>query len=87
MRDEQFNRLFDKLDKIDEKVQRNTVVLAEQQVILDEHQRRSIANEAAVDILRVEIKPLLQWHSFATLALKVLGVLALLATIYRAVKH
>lgn len=34
------------------------VTLAEQKIILDEHQRRSIANEASVELLKEQIAPL-----------------------------
>lgn len=34
------------------------VTLAEQKIVLDEHQRRSLANEESVNILREQIKPI-----------------------------
>lgn len=45
-----------KLDKLDTRIDNIDVTLAKQQVILEEHMRRSIANEAAVDLLRTEVQ-------------------------------
>lgn len=47
MTEERFDRLEKKVDTI-------MVTLAEQGVVLAEHQRRSIANEKAVDILTAQ---------------------------------
>ena len=48
---------FEKIDKIDSRVDNVDVTLAGQKVSLIEHMRRSQANEDAVDILKDEIKP------------------------------
>lgn len=45
-----------KLDKLDSRIDNIDITLAKQSVILEEHQRRSIANEQSVEVLRVEVQ-------------------------------
>lgn len=45
-----------KLDKLDGRVDNIDVTLAKQSVILEEHIKRSLANEQAVEVLRVEVQ-------------------------------
>lgn len=45
-----------KLDKLDGRIDNIDVTLAKQSVILEEHQRRSAANELAVEVLRNEVQ-------------------------------
>jgi hypothetical protein len=55
---DRFDSVDGRLNRIDEKLEDNTVSLAQNSVVLEEHQRRSAANEEAVRVLRTEIKPL-----------------------------
>jgi hypothetical protein len=47
----------EKIDKIVDKLTHIEVTLAKQQVILQEHMKRSEANEKAIEILKEEQKP------------------------------
>lgn len=51
------NRIFDKLDQIDDKLQSLDRTQAKQCVVLEDHTRRSLANEKALDTLKEELKP------------------------------
>lgn len=45
-----------KLDKLDGRVDNIDVTLAKQSIILEEHIKRSVANEQAVEVLRIEVQ-------------------------------
>lgn len=45
-------RIEDKIDKLDTRIDENNIILAKQSLILDEHQRRSIALEEQVDLFK-----------------------------------
>jgi predicted nucleic acid-binding Zn-ribbon protein len=51
-------RIMNKLDEIDDAIKSIEITLVKQQAILEEHQRRSLANEEAVEILRKQMKPI-----------------------------
>lgn len=67
-------RVEEKLDKVVEKISSIDVTLAKQSVILDEHVRRS-------NLLEAKMVPLEKHVSMVNGALKLIGVLALFATI------
>lgn len=51
-------RIESKIDTLTEHVQEINITLAKQHVTLEEHQRRSAANERAVELLEAKIEPL-----------------------------
>jgi hypothetical protein len=63
------------------------VTLAEQKVILEEHQRRSLANEEAVNILRDQMKPIENHVLMVNFAFKVIlsvgGVIGVVASLLK----
>ena len=52
------SRIEEKLDKLDSRLDRVDVTLALQHASLEDHKRRSEANEEAVKILKNEVKPI-----------------------------
>lgn len=54
---EQLEKMDVKLDKIDSRVDNLDITSVKQQAILEEHHKRSLANEAAVAILKEELTP------------------------------
>lgn len=63
-----------KLDRLDGRVDNIDVTMTRQQVILEEHQRRSLANEQAVEVLKSE-------SSMIHGALKLIALVGVVATI------
>lgn len=57
MQDE-IRRLEDKLDRVAEDIVDIKVTMARNTQSLEEHMRRSLANEEAIDILKQEVKPI-----------------------------
>lgn len=55
--DGKLDKLDNKLDKLDSRVDNIDVTLGKQSVILEDHIRRSLANEKAVSVLKEELKP------------------------------
>lgn len=53
-------KVFDKLDKLDEDLTDLKIIAAKQHASLDEHMRRTLANEEAVSILKEELKPVIK---------------------------
>lgn len=75
MRDELRDRRMEKkLDDIAVNISEINVTLAKQSVILEEHQRRSLANEEAVEVLKKQ-------HNMIAGALKLLSIIAALAAV------
>jgi hypothetical protein len=79
-------RILNKLDSITEDITGIKVVQAEQKVILEEHMRRSLANEQAVELLKEELKPLQKKEAMLDGVLKFLGVLSLIAALAAGIK-
>lgn len=76
------DRVETKIDMLSEKLEEINITTVRQQAILEEHQRRSVANEEAVKLLRSELKPLQDHASMVKGASKLItltGVLAGLA--------
>lgn len=83
------NWLKDKLEKMDGKLDKTdtrldsvhdvlleqAVTLAKQSVILEDHTRRSLANEEAVEILKRELKPIQSERYMIKGAIKLGGIL------------
>lgn len=53
-----------KVDKIQDKLHDHEIILTKQEINLQEHIKRSLYNEEQVDILKNEIKPVLEGLSF-----------------------
>lgn len=75
-------KLLDKQEKLSDKQEIMNVILAENTVILKEHERRSLANEQAVELIREEIKPIQKHVDSVHTALKLLGALSVLIGIF-----
>lgn len=69
------------LRRMDEKLDRMAETQARHGAVLEEHQRRSIANEAAVAMLRTEVEPLKLHVARWAGAGKVLAVLSALGSV------
>lgn len=52
------SRIEEKIDKLDSRLDKVDVTLALQHASLEDHKRRSEANEKAVEILKEEVKPI-----------------------------
>lgn len=78
-----------KIDKLDVRVDNVDITLAKQAVVLDEHTRRSLANEEQVSLLReqlqIEIKPFKTHVDQVHAILKLIGLAASIAAIISAV--
>lgn len=55
--DSRLERIENKIDKLSDGVADIHVTLAKQHAVLEEHQKRSMYNEKAVDLLSKEFKP------------------------------
>lgn len=60
MSDEWLSKIFDKVEKMEERIDNIDKTLIEQHVTLQEHMRRSLANEEAVELLSSRIQPIEQ---------------------------
>lgn len=78
-------KIENKLDKLDERMDSQNATLVEQKVILDEHQRRSLANEENLDILRKEFKPVQTHVEQVNFLFKAIGFISLLIGIVQGV--
>jgi hypothetical protein len=70
---EAFKEIQDKLHSID-------ITLAKQHMTLEDHTRRSLANEKAVEVLGDALKPITKHVNMMEGALKLIGVMSLVAT-------
>ena len=90
-----------KLDKLDSRIDNIDITLARNSAVLEEHQRRSLANEQAVEVLRSEVQqrhqdlmnhlnPLLKYADRASfliqLAIGIAGVVGFALTVVELVK-
>lgn len=70
------DRIHDKLDILDEKLNSIDKTLAEQHITLKEHMRRSEANEKSVELLKSELKPIIfQSHIIKLITKVIFGIL------------
>ena len=74
--EEKLIKIEEKLDKIEERLGSMDVTLAKQEINLQEHMRRSLANEQAVEILANEFKPVQTHVATMNNIFKAVGVLA-----------
>lgn len=56
--DTKLDNILNKLEKIEDSIVKIDTTLTVQQVILEEHQKRSLANEKAVEVLATEFRPI-----------------------------
>lgn len=80
--EDKLDSLDSKLESIDERLSDINNVMIRNTASLEEHMRRSLLNEEAVDLLRTEIKPLSQHVATINNIAKMISVLAALAGIY-----
>ncbi len=72
---------YQAIGEVNEKIQTITYTLSKNTNSLDEHMRRSEANEAAVELLRASLAPVRSIYDWAIISGKVIALLALLVTI------
>lgn len=77
--DKRLERIEDKIDKIGDKQSEMSATLSAQHISLQEHMRRTALLETA-------IKPIVRKISMAEGALKLIGILAAIATIIEAIR-
>lgn len=73
--------LDDKITTIGNSVSTNTNSLIKNTVSLEEHIRRTEANEAMIEIIRTSLEPVRSIYDWAIISGKVIAILALLVTI------
>ena len=78
---QQLENVQESADEINARLNTVDTTLAINTAHLEEHMRRSDLNEEAVNILKAEIKPVRTVYDATALAVKLLGVLAVIATI------
>lgn len=69
------------LKQLDQKVDRLIEEQVRQGAVLEEHQRRSLANETAVDLLRKELKPIALHVAVVGAFGKIVGVIGTVVAI------
>lgn len=82
--EQQFERVHNRLDEINERMNNIDKTLVRQEGQLAEHMRRSLANEEAVERIANELKPVLNHVEVVKFVGKVVGLVlgsGLLATI------
>lgn len=80
-------RILDKLDKIEERLDNVDVTLAKQHVTLEEHMRRSLANEEAVQILKEQMEPIKDHVKAVNTVLKLAGGIAIVLAALESIKN
>lgn len=74
-------RILDKLDKIEERLDKVDITLVKQQSILDDHVRRSLANEESLKLHREEFEPIKQHVLQVNFVFKLIIFLSVLAAL------
>lgn len=83
MENDDKNRMFNSLDKMEVRLDSIDVTLIKQSGLLEEHMRRSLANEENVDILRQQLKPIEEHVSKVNFLFKVMAwAIGAFGTIY-----
>lgn len=65
-------RIEDKIDRLDSRVDNVDVTLAKQHMSLEEHMKRSLANEQAVEVLSSSLKPVFDHVTIVNFVFRVL---------------
>lgn len=81
MRDEQFDRIYNKLEKLDGTVAEINITLAEQHLSLKEHMRRTALLEKQMQPVKRHVENM---HAIGWFLLKLLGVISVIVGIYKA---
>lgn len=79
-------RITEILDKVDSRLDNIDITLAKQSVQLEEHMRRSEANEKAIEILSDKIQPVVTHIEALKLVGKTIVALGSLGFVYELVK-
>lgn len=75
------NKILDKQDEIKADITEIKIVQAEQKIVLDEHMKRSLSNEEAVNILKSEILPIQKHVDSVSTILKFIGAIGATITV------
>lgn len=84
---EDLEKIHDKLDKMSENIVSIDKTLIRQEASLNEHMRRSLANEEAINILKDELKPVTIHVLQVKTVGKILAGLSFLAALAATVKQ
>jgi archaellum component FlaC len=84
--EDKLNRIENKIDKIDERLCNIDVTLGKQSVVLEDHTRRSLANEKAVEYLKEELKPILKHVTIVNFLGRSLGIVLCSDLVYNLIK-
>ncbi len=76
-------RIFEKLEKIEEKLGSIDTVLIRNTISLEEHMRRTLMNEEMIKEMRSDIKPIQEHRNHVIGAGKLLALIALLAGLFK----
>lgn len=71
--DRRLTRIETKIDDIGDQLGKIEVTISNQALILQEHQRRSLANEKMVELLSKELKPVILHVEMVKLSIKILA--------------
>jgi hypothetical protein len=72
---EAINKIDVKVDRLDQRLDDASSIQAKNTVILEEHQRRSLANEKSVELIREEMKPVRTHVDRVEFIFKIIGFL------------
>ncbi len=75
-----------KVDKLDERLDTIEKVLIKQNVVLEDHTRRSLANEKAVEILKDELKEVFNHVIIVQAVIKLAGFLLTTGIVWKIVE-
>jgi hypothetical protein len=82
---DKLDRIEDKLDRLSDKVSDIAGTVTDNTTILKEHQRRSVANEKAIDLMQKELDPIKKhvavWGVAGKIAVAIAGVAGFIAAI------
>jgi biopolymer transport protein ExbB/TolQ len=81
MDDKRFDRLELKIDDISDQLSESNAIQMAHKVILEEHMRRTEANERAIEMLAEDLKPIRKHVNMVQGAAALLGLIATIAGI------
>jgi hypothetical protein len=76
-------RILDKLDKMDDRLNHIDITLVKQEENLKEHMRRTLIAEESIEVIRTELKPVKKHIHMIEGGLKLLALVSLCATILK----
>ena len=80
-------RILDKLDQMDQRLDNIDITLVRQEGQLAEHMRRSLLNEEAVQLLKTQVEPIKDHVKSVNTILKFAGGLAILLAAFESIKN